>query len=165
MKKVPFTTVILGILVLIALVVAGFSSAFALPPSMSVASDEVTAPSADIFLKEIPTTTVAPVAVSKDTSPPWCPVYHEKMADGRTWYAYAGTKTFPHIDLIKPVKIGKEVRLRNADQEVFRAVVSQIFTPPAGSHTKGTWIGFENRAPARGQPASGPAVVFSFWKF
>jgi hypothetical protein len=97
---------------------------------------------------------------SAQVAPQWA-VYQEKMANGEIWYAYGKGEVW----FWQKVKPGMELSLTNLKEETFQARIIQVFTLPAGSKSKGTWIEFENLTLKRGQPYSGPAVIFKKWLF
>ncbi len=121
---------------------------FAAPNAVSAVSDEVTAP-ASLYLQ--PPNQLAETEV----------VYQKEMSDGTLWQAYGSGRT------LLAIEVGDRITLTNAKGEVFWAEIAKIFTVPPDSNTRGeTWIEFHNLdlALVRGQPASGPAVVFAFWR-
>lgn len=133
---------------MIALLVIGFLislGSFASPSVTSAISDRVTAPAFNLeWLNQLGKTEF---------------VYQRKMADGTLWQAYGKGRA-----ILAPHK-GDEITLTNAKGEMFRAKVIRVFKVPAGSRAWGeTWIEFENLTPARGQPVTGSAVIFAFWR-
>jgi hypothetical protein len=138
---------------LVALLVVGLlfsigGTFFAAPDVVSAVSDDVTAP-ASSYLQ--------PANQLIKTSF----IYEKKIADGSCalWQAYGKGRA------IFAPNLGAKVTLRNEKGEVFQATIVRVFTIPPGSNIRGeTWVEFKNLTPARGQPGSGPAVIFAFWR-
>jgi len=103
-------------------------------------------------------TSLASASPGDDKVPSWA-VAQETMADGTIWYAYAKTE----IKDVKTIKINSKVYLTNVKGEVFYAEIVQIFKPMASSEPRNPariWVEFKNLTMAKGQPETGPAVIF-----
>jgi len=159
MKEFPHKTVILGVLLIVAVVVAIFSVAFYSPSSVPASSDRVITPN---YAFQTKVAKEIKVSVAATRRPSWSPVYEERMVDGKVWYAYAKAT----VRQFKPVRVNDKLSLVNAKGEVIQAKVVQIFNPATRSGPTSPariWIEFKNLAPARGQPDTCIGVIFKKW--
>ena len=143
MKRKVFLTALLLVGILFSI---GGTFFFAAPDAVSAVSDDAITP-ASLYLQP-------PNQLVKTGF-----VYEKEMSDGNLWQAYGKARAIfaPEVD--------DEITLTNNKGEAFQAKVIEIRITPPDSNTVGeTWIVFENLTAARGQPSSGPAVVFAFWR-